>query len=290
MVALCCAVLGGVVTGCDEVSPADQGSAGTPASSTTRPTEDAGPTTVDVDGRSVHVSCAGGSAEDRPVLVLMAGLADGLDKMADLQQTLSADDRVCSYDRLGEGESDQPDGPQDLDSTGKVLGAVLDEVAGDRPVVLVGHSLGGMIAARYAPGDDRVAGLVLLDATPVTTLADTTRLIPASATGPGAELRAQTLAVYAGQNPEQLVLTEAPVATAGDIPVEVIQHGKPYLTAVPEYGAALEQAWADGQRAWLALSRRGYLTTATDSGHYVYVDQPDLAVQAVRRIVAQVGA
>jgi pimeloyl-ACP methyl ester carboxylesterase len=38
-------------------------------------------------------------------------------------------------------------------------------VAGHRPVVLAGHSLGGLIAARYAPAHrDRVASPVLMDA------------------------------------------------------------------------------------------------------------------------------
>ncbi|MEU6198622.1 alpha/beta fold hydrolase [Streptomyces sp. NPDC047061] len=111
-----------------------------------------------------------------------------------MQKALSANNRVCSYDRLGEG--DAPAGPQTIDSTGKVLTAVLDRVAGHRPVVLVGHSLGGLIAARYAPEhQDRIKGLVLLDATPSAMAAGLTRVVPPSATGPGAEARDQYLAV-----------------------------------------------------------------------------------------------
>lgn len=83
--------------------------------------------------------------------MLLLGAGDGLEKMADLQKTLSAKDRVCAYDRLGAGASDQPDRPQTLDDTGRVLTGVIDQVAGGAPVVLAGHSLGGLIAARYAP-------------------------------------------------------------------------------------------------------------------------------------------
>ncbi|MEK8145115.1 alpha/beta fold hydrolase [Streptomyces sp. M10(2022)] len=38
-----------------------------------------------------------------------------------------------------------------MNDSGKILTSVLDRLAGDRPVVLAGHSLGGYIAARYAP-------------------------------------------------------------------------------------------------------------------------------------------
>ncbi|WIY07506.1 alpha/beta fold hydrolase [Amycolatopsis mongoliensis] len=287
---LFCAVAVPVLAGCDEASDPDEDA---PTSSAAAGTGQAGTDPVSgtvkitVDGRSVNVSCSGAPAGDRPVVVLLAGLGDGLDKLAGFQKALSGQGRVCSYDRLGEGASDQPDGPQTFDSTGKVLTGVLDRVAGHHPVVLAGHSLGGLIAARYAPSHrDRVAGLVLMDATPSTIVADTTTLIPESATGQAAELRGQSLAVYGGQNPEKLTIQDGKAGSAGDIPVEVVQHGQPYLAAVPEYGAALEKAWSEGQRKWLGLSGRAKPVTAATSGHYIYVDQPDVAVQAIQRVTA----
>lgn len=243
---------------------------------------------IKVDGRSVNVSCSGSPAKGRPVIVLLPGLGDGLDKMAAIQKTLSKNNRVCAYDRLGEGASDQPDGPQSFSSIGKVLTAVLDRVAGDGPVVLAGHSLGGMIAGRYAPHhQDKVKGLVLMDATSPTSVADITNAIPETATGPAAELRAQTLAAEHGENPEKLVITDGRVRSAGNIPVQVIKHGKQYLAAIPQYGPRLEQAWSAGERKWLAVSSRSTLSTATDSEHYIYLDQPGFAVRAIQRVTSQ---
>jgi pimeloyl-ACP methyl ester carboxylesterase len=283
--ALFCAMAGSVLAGCDEASEADAPTGAGTTSAGQEPVS--GTAKITVEGRSVNVSCSGTGAQDQPVVVLLAGLGDGLGKMAGLQQALSGKARVCSYDRLGEGASDQPDGVQTFDSSGKILTGVLDRVAGGRPVVLAGHSLGGLIAARYAPAHrDRVAGLVLMDATPATILADTTAAIPESATGPAAELRAQSLAVYGGENPERLTIQDGEVGYAGDIPVEVIQHGQRYLAAIPEYGEALETAWAEGQEKWLDLSSRSEPSTAAGSGHYIYVDQPDAAVQAIQRVVA----
>ncbi len=296
-VALCCTAAGGMLAVCGEAwgvsaaprSPsarvaARQADGGLPSDTT----KINGTTKIDVGGRSINVSCSGRLAEGRPVIVLMAGLGDGLDELAGIQKTLSKHNRVCSYDRLGEGASDQPDGLQSFDSTGKILTGVLDGVADGRPVVLAGHSLGGLIAARYAPGHgDTVRGLILMDATPSTIVADTTNLIPESATGPAAELRAQSLAVYRGENPEKLVITDGKVRSAGNIPVEVIKHGQPYLAAIPQYGPALERAWSEGQCRWLGVSRRSRLSTAANSGHYIYLDQPDVAVQAIQHVVSE---
>ncbi|MEN3540307.1 alpha/beta hydrolase [Microbispora sp. ZYX-F-249] len=285
--ALCCTVLGAGVAGCggdalenwDPLASASRTPGATPISGTEK---------IDVAGRSVNVSCSGDPEKGGPVVILMHGAGDGLDKLAGIQKTLSERNRVCSYDRLGAGASDQPEGTQSFDDTGKILTGVLDRVAGDNPVVLAGHSLGGLIAARYAPEhQDRVKGLVLMDATPPTMANDMTKAIPESATGPAAELRAQNLAVFQGENPEKLVVPDGKVRSAGSIPVEVIQHGTPYLAAVPKYGPRLEQAWAAGQRKWLALSSDAKLTTAAKSGHYIYVDQPDVAVKAIERVTAQ---
>lgn len=294
--ALCCAVVGTGLTGCSDVrSGLDEVQTDLESAAEDVLTEGelfTGTKTLDVGGGAVNVSCSGAPADDRPVIVLLAGMGDGLDTLADLQETLSEGDRVCSYDRFGEGESDQPEGPVSIADSGETLTAVLDDVAGDGPVVLAGHSLGGLIAARYAPDhQDRVAGLVLLDATSPTMADDITDVIPASATGPGAEVRAQNLAVFQGENPERITIeSDAKVRSAGDIPTEIIQHGVRYLGEIPEYGADLERVWTEGQEKWSAVSDRSRLSTAEGSGHYIHVDQPEIAVEAIRRVTDEASA
>ncbi|APU13562.1 MULTISPECIES: alpha/beta fold hydrolase [Actinoalloteichus] len=289
------AVAGVGLAGCGDSAPEEAAPATNSSSSdTTEQADDAAPFTgvqqIDVDGSSVNVSCSGTPTDGRPVIVLLHGGGHSLDMLADLQDTLGETDRACSYDRLGAGASDAPSEPQTIESSGVVLTGVLDEVAGDAPVVLAGHSLGGLLSARYAPDhQDRVAGLVLMDATSPTQAADLARDVPESAGGPAADLRDQTLAVIDGENPEMLAFPDADVRSAGDIPVEVVQHGVPYLEEVPEYGAAMEQAWAEGQEKWLAVSSNSTLSTAENSGHEIYLDEPEVAVEAIRRVVEAAG-
>ncbi|MDQ0405552.1 alpha/beta fold hydrolase [Streptomyces sp. NPDC000349] len=240
-----------------------------------------------VDGHTVNVSCSGNAdGADQPLVMLMAGGGEGLENMAPLQKAVSRTNRVCSYDRLGEGASDKPapGTPQTMDDTGRLLTKVLDRLAGNRPVVLAGHSLGGYIAARYTPHHtDRVKGLVLLDATIPHLTRDMNRTIPADATGIPAQVRAGALAANEGQNPEQFVIADGRVRSAGRIPVEILKHESQYAE-VPQYGPALERMWAKGQHEWRALSTRSHLTTAKGAGHYIHTDRPDLALKAVKKV------
>lgn len=244
---------------------------------------------IGVRGYSVNVSCSGRQTGHKPVVVLVAGLGDGLDAMADLQKTLSEKNRVCSYDRLGEGKSDKPRGPQSLEDSGRILTGVINRVAGDSPVVLAGHSLGGLIAGRYAPEHrDRVKGLVLMDATSPTMTADITRAIPESATGDAGDLRAQTVSTMRGGNPENLVVPDGRVRSAGWIPTEVLRHGQQYLAAFPTYGPTLESDWTKAQYKWATVSHRSTVRVAEDSGHYIYVDRKDMVVKSIQRVAAEV--
>ncbi|MFD9025511.1 alpha/beta fold hydrolase [Streptomyces parvulus] len=240
-----------------------------------------------VDGHTVNVSCSGRAGDaDEPLVLLMAGGGEGLGNMAALQKQVGRTHRACSYDRLGEGASDRPapGALQTMDDTGRLLTKVLDRLAGDRPVVLAGHSLGGYIAARYTPHHtDRVKGLVLLDATVPHLTRDMNRTIPADATGVPAQVREGALAVNQGQNPERFVIADGPVRSAGRIPVEILKHESQYAE-VPQYGPALERMWAKGQREWRGLSRNARLTTAPGTGHYIHTDRPDLALKAITKV------
>lgn len=116
---------------------------------------------MDVDGRRLHVNCAGDGV---PVVLLESAIAASSLSWAVVQPGIATFTRVCAYDRAGLGWSDAPSGPRTFNRIVSELAAVLGSLAPDRRCVLVGHSFGSFVVRAYAarhPG--AVAGLVLVD-------------------------------------------------------------------------------------------------------------------------------
>lgn len=71
-------------------------------------------------------------------------------------------------------------------------------------------------------------------------------------------------------------------ANLGDRPVAVITHGQ----AFPPPFDVLEVGWEDGQRRLAALSTDSEIIVAGKSNHMIQSDEPDLVVDAIRRVHA----
>jgi Predicted hydrolases or acyltransferases (alpha/beta hydrolase superfamily) len=115
-----------------------------------------------VNGHLMHLYCSG---EGSPTIVLESGLGEDFTVWAKVQPGLSGTTRTCSYDRAGFGWSEAQSGPRDSDSIADQLHALLMQAGITDPVVLMGHSAGGLHIRAYAtrfPQD--VAGLVFVDA------------------------------------------------------------------------------------------------------------------------------
>ncbi len=237
------------------------------------------------------IKCTGPARASSPTVVLLAGLTEPLTTFTFVQDRLSAQTRVCSYDRPGEGSSPGPKTTQTLADSARLLHDLLSGLhLAPRGIILVGHSLGGAIAAQYASQYRRsrqVKALVLLDATPVGFASDVQKLIPAGAKGVVGEMRRVNVAIAVGNNPERLVLSAAPLAPIGNVPLIVVRHGRPIFAAVPKYGPRLESIWQAGQHTWARLSTSSRIVVARRSGHAIYLDQPSLTLRLIRQAIAQ---
>jgi pimeloyl-ACP methyl ester carboxylesterase len=113
----------------------------------------------DVGDHRLHLDCQG---QGSPTVVLSNGLGGLSAGWARITGPVSATTRVCTYDRAGQGWSDEAADPQDGVESARDLHALLAAAGEVGPFVLVGHSTGGTHALTYA-AHYPVAGLVLLD-------------------------------------------------------------------------------------------------------------------------------
>jgi len=274
---------------------------------------------INIGGRRLHLLCQGEAPG--PTVVIEQGAGSPSVVWWSLQGCIAEFARICTYDRAGYLWSDPAPGARTLDDRVSDLHALLSSGAVPPPYVLVGHSLGGLIVRRFARSHpDLVAGLVLVDspdeqvvfrdsmaayyrqgiwfqkALRVFARIGLVRLIghrlpmlmlPEDQTGYALCVTPQYATTVADDFRSLLtasadVRLSQPPGALDDLPVLLLTHGVPF----PPLAAAMEEGWTDGQQRLLALSSNSELIVATKSGHLIHVNEPDLVVEAVKRVYA----
>lgn len=125
----------------------------------------------ELDGpRGVRVTVESYGPEDAPQLVLAHGWVCSGRAWHEQVRRLADHVRIITYDQPGHARTSPPtDGEYDIDLLGDTLATVLEQATRPGPVVVAGHSLGGMTilnaARRHAAVRDRLGGAVLLSTT-----------------------------------------------------------------------------------------------------------------------------
>jgi pimeloyl-ACP methyl ester carboxylesterase len=240
---------------------------------------------VDIGGRALFLSCTGTGS---PTVVLEAGGGNSADTWVSVQTEVARFTRVCSYDRAGLGQSDPaPSGVRTVQDSVDDLHALLAAADISGPIVLAGHSFGGLITRLYASQyPDDVAGVVLVDGMPPDLLASALALLPA-------EERRETFTIMRGlhpQDPEHLDIIASgiwvmahPPAPVPTVVLAAGLHGAPGAPPDP----AFEELWAELQRGQArALDAR--LVSVPEGDHFLQHDRPELVVEAIRLVVEAV--
>ncbi len=118
---------------------------------------------VDIGGRNLHLYCLG-EATEKPTVILEGGFTFISTGWIRVMKPIAAETRVCAYDCAGYGWSGETSGPrygldyiEDLRKLRKAVGM-------SEPVIIVGHSLGGMLGRIYYNHyPEELAGLVMIE-------------------------------------------------------------------------------------------------------------------------------
>jgi pimeloyl-ACP methyl ester carboxylesterase len=213
-----------------------------------------------------------------PLLVLLTGLGNDMQSWPPtFVQALNRLAGVLIYDRRGYGRSAAlPPEPVTAKTATADLQQLLESLHISQPVVLVGHSLGGLYAQYFARNYPRqVVAVVLLDtASPFEPVAD-----PRFQTQ--AELTPGSTDDWENRGGDTSILQTRQSPPFPPVPLLV-------LTATDHRAPeAFEQEWRQIQAQTAAQSPLGRQIMAQGSGHYIQNDQPNLVIDQIRQLVLQ---
>jgi pimeloyl-ACP methyl ester carboxylesterase len=274
---------------------------------------------VEVAGRRMHVVVQGEAPG--PTVVIEQGVGSPSLVWWPIQSAIARFARVSSYDRPGFLWSDAAAGERSLEDRVADLHAVLQQAKVPPPYVLVGHSMGGLLIRQFARlHPESVAGMVLVDSpdesivfrdnvmpyyrqgismqrllavaarfglvrligkhVPMLMLPDDERgyalcVTPGHAIAVADDMRCLLNASQSARTPD------APMSF-GDRPLVLLRHGVPF----PAMAAVMEEGWTESQQRLAQLSTNSEIVVAEKSSHLIYVDEPQLVIEAVRRVHA----
>jgi pimeloyl-ACP methyl ester carboxylesterase len=215
------------------------------------------------DGTQIAVRAAGDSTA--PVLLFVHGFSLDMTTWHEQWIDLSVDFRCVLMDQRSHGRSGTAShGDLSLRAMGRDVGAVLDVVAVDRPVIVIGHSMGAMAAIALAEQrpelfGSRIRGLVLVGSSS----ADLLR----GAMGSITELLRPRLGTFSAAARRVDRLRKAVMASPGDIraaAVRLTQFGPDAPPHLVEHVVRLAErassdVWTDGLAGLMEMDLRNAL-------------------------------
>ncbi|MCD0465788.1 alpha/beta fold hydrolase [Flavobacterium sp. ENC] len=191
---------------------------------------------------------------------------------------------VLLYDRGGYGKSGISTAPRNINTLRSELEKVVDQFAQGRKVILVGHSLGGVIIRDYAiKNPAKVAGLVFVDASHEKYNHFSQEQIDGfyntykNTYGTNSGIALETL---------QLIADFKYAATLPNLPdVQVIAITSMKVDA--EHDAADRQLWYDSKEALKAGVTDFTHITTVKSGHFIQLEEPELVLGNIKVLLVK---
>jgi len=240
-------------------------------------------TKLDVGGYKLTTEISG---EGSPTVVFSSGSGDAGESWEAAISALRSSTTLLTYARAGIADSETPS-----DTTPRSVGAAADElhrlliatgIAG--PFVLVGHSLGALVALTFAaqrPQD--LAGLVLVDATDINLNLDIEEPRLVAADGDRDDCMSFDVPASADEVALSRRHLDVPTIVIASrvgrwLEVEDVEPWRPFNLA------QLDDRWQQHHQS-LASDLGAVLKVARYGGHYVQKDDPTIVAEAIDDLI-----
>src|SRR3984885_8656197 len=243
---------------------------------------------VNVGGYALWMQSSG---QGTPTVVFESGGGEDSSEWSNIEPVIRerAEVRTVVYDRAGLGKSEPNPRSYLIEDEGTALRRALDLFDIHGPIIIVAHSYGGFISEILASDDQRVKGLVLVDANIPSFFDDKEAAV--------IKARYEPLAGDLRRDKPDVARVLIPVVQAYPATARHMRDVQIPLN-LPIIDITAEHTWVDApdelramRRAhaeFVAASPNRVAIFAEGSGHYVSKDRPNIVIDAVLRLISQI--
>lgn len=222
----------------------------------------------------------------RYLIVFETGLGDdhSIWNQKNLPATISAKEDVLLYDRAGYGRSENGSAPRTISHLSSELDTVINRFANGRKLILVGHSLAGMILRDYAiKNPAKIAGILLIDPSHESynnpTQAQEDFIYNTFFNSYGADFGATREARELIEDSQYMsTLSQLP-----NVPVIVLTSMKTDAS----HDATDRQSWFNAHELLKTGVTDFTHSSTTHSGHYIFIEEPDWVMDNLNLLISK---
>ncbi len=247
----------------------------------------------------LYINCVG---QGSPTVVMEAGSGEDSTTWSKIVPEISKNTRVCIYDRAGIGQSDKISSPQTLEEIVTGLHNLLSKNQINPPLVLVGHSMGGIYVRDYFqkypnevvgivlvdPGNERLAVAPGVNNDLLKAYTDQMIGIIQQTKNPGWE--GQVMDASNAENIWEQARQEY-ITSLGDIPLILLASDKNLqFTNSPEADKVIAKAWRGLQKKMADESGQGQFRTVKGTGHLIQLEKPQQVIKAIKEVMNTIAS
>lgn len=220
------------------------------------------------------------------LIVFEAGLGDdhSIWNQKNLPETISSKQDVIMYDRAGYGKSEKGPGPRNIVKLSGELDSVINKFANGRKVILVGHSLAGMIMRDFAIKNPlKIAGILFIDPShegynnPTQAQEDLVynTFLKSNGADFGATMEARELIEDSQYMTTLKNLPNVPIVVLTSMKVDA------------SHNTTDRQNWFNAHEQFkTGVSDFTHIAT-TNSGHYIFIEEPNLVLDNLNLLISK---